>query len=178
MWGMNHFRKRFLTELGISLLIVIALLGGILFFKGNVSDYAAKIVTDRALLAGRTASVSDLASLRNQYNSQASNDMNVLHNIIPSYDELINLNQDFQSLALQNKVEYGFSFSGETPKPAEGGLGSISFNLSITSDSLRPLGSFINSLQSFRYLNSIDNVSIKSDNGNFTISIAGRVFYR
>jgi hypothetical protein len=174
---MNHFKKRFAIELGISLLIVTALLWGIFFFKGNVSDYADKIAADRTLLASRTTSVSDLASLRGQYNGEASNYMNILHNIIPSYDELINLNQDLQLLAVQNKVGYGFSFSGETPK-SEGGLGSISFSLNIGSDNLKPLTSFIKSLQNFRYLSSIDNLSIKSDEGKLTMNIRGRVFYR
>ncbi len=175
---MNHFKKRFATELSISLLILIALLAGIFFFKGNVNDYADKIVADRALLASRTASVADLASLRSQYNGPITNYLNVLHNIIPSYDELINLNQDLQSLAVQNRVGYGFSFSGETPKSGSGGLGSISFSLSISSDNLKSLTSFIKSLQGFRYLSSIDNISIKSDQANLVMGITGRVFYR
>ncbi len=174
---MNHFKKRLATELGISLFIIIALLAGTLFFKGNVSDYADKIAANRALLASRTASVSDLASLRSQYNGMVSNDFNVLNNIIPSYDELINLNQDLQSLAVQNKVEYGFSFSGEVPKSGEEGLGSIGFSLSIGSDNLKSLTSFIQSLQNFRYLNSIDNISIKSGEDKLVMSINGRVFY-
>lgn len=174
---MNHFKKRFTIEIGISLLIVAALLAGILFFRGNMNDYTDKIVTARALLASRTASISDLASLRAQYNNGASDYTNVLHNIIPSYDELINLNKDFQSLAAQNKVEYGFSFGGETPK-SNLGLGSISYNLNIASENLKPLTSFIKSLQSFRYLSSIDNVSIKSNEAKLTMSVTGRVFYR
>lgn len=175
---MNHFKKRFITELGISLFIVIALLAGIIFFKSNVSDYADKIATDRTLLASRTASISNLANLRGQYNNEVSNYLNVLHNIIPSYDNLINLNQDLQSLAVQNKVEYGFSFSGEVPKSGEGGLGSIAFSLNIGSDNLKSLTSFIKSLQNFRYLNSIDNLSIKSDETKLVMNINGRVFYR
>ena len=175
---MNHFKKRFFTELGISLLIIIALFMGILFFKGNVSDYADKIAADRMLLVSRTVSVSDLASLRSQYNGEVNNYFNVLHNIIPSYDELINLNQDLQSLAVQNKVEYGFSFSGETPKSEGGGLGFISFSLNIGSESLKSQTSFIKSLQNFRYLNSIDSLSIRSDETKLVMDIKGRVFYR
>ena len=142
-----------------------------------MSDYTGKIIAARALLASRTASVSNSADLRSQYRNKASNYLNVLYNIIPSYDQLINLNQDFQSLAAQNKVGYGFSFAGEVPKPA-GGLGSIAFVLDVSSDDFNSLMSFLKSLQNFRYLNSIDNISMKTSNAALVMVVKGRVFYR
>lgn len=174
---MNHFRKRLITELSISLLLVVALFIGILFFMGNISDYADKIVAARLLLASRSASINELAELHSEYNSKTSNYMNVLYNIIPSYDQLINLSNDFQSLAAQNKVGFNFSFSGEIPKNA-GGLGSIGFNLEASSDNFNSLTTFLKSLQNFRYLNSIDNISTRSNNSILVMSIKGRVFYR
>lgn len=174
---MEQFKKQLIIELSISLLIVIALFAGILFFKGRVSDYTQGIVEARTLLASRTQSVSELAALRLEYKNEASKDLNILHNVIPSYDQLINFNRDIQSLAAQSKVSYGFSFAGETPQSA-GGLGFISFNLNISSNSFDALMSFIKLLQNFRYLNSIDNISMKSENTNLIMAMKGRVFYR
>ncbi|MEK7626614.1 MAG: hypothetical protein AAB399_00405 [Patescibacteria group bacterium] len=173
----NHFKKKFIVEMSVALLIVIALFGGILFFKGNMVDYMGRIETARASLASRTASAGELANLRSQYNSKAKNYLNVLYNIIPSYDQLINLNRDIQTLAARSNVEYGFSFAGETPK-SDQGLGSISFNLTAGSENFSSLMSFIKSIQDFQYLNSIDKISINSDGGKFTMSVSARVFYR
>jgi hypothetical protein len=174
---MNHFRKRLTTELSISTLIVLALLGGIVYFRGSVKDYTKNIVAARTLLANRTASIGNVADLRIQYDAKVVDYMNVLHNVIPSYDELINLNKEFQSLAARDGLEYGFSFLGETPKSEEG-LGSISFNLNLSSSSLKPLISFVKSLQNFRYLNSIDNISVKTEDDELTMNVTARIFYR
>ncbi|MGC9610712.1 MAG: hypothetical protein ABSE68_00595 [Minisyncoccia bacterium] len=174
---MNHFKKRLTVELSVSLLIVTALLIGIIFFKGNISDYSQKIRDARALLASRTGSVGQLADLRLQYNNKANNYMNVLQNIIPSYDQLINLNRDLQLLASQNNVDYGFSFAGENPKTSQT-LGSIAFNLTASSDNFNYLLNYVKALQNFRYLSSIDNISIKSNKDEISFFIKGRIFYR
>ncbi|MEK7506427.1 MAG: hypothetical protein AAB572_02370 [Patescibacteria group bacterium] len=173
----NHFKKKLIIEASVTFLLMAALFGGILFFKGNMADYMGKIETARASLASRTTSAGDLANLRSQYNSKAKNYLNVLYNIIPSYDQLINLNRDIQTLAARNNVEYGFSFAGETPKSGQG-LGTISFSLVTGSENFSSLMSFIKSLQEFRYLNSIDKISINSDGTKLTMSVSARVFYR
>ncbi|MGC9603373.1 MAG: hypothetical protein ABSF47_02800 [Minisyncoccia bacterium] len=174
---MNYFKKRLITEIAISLLIVGALFAGILFFNSNMDGYVRKITTNRQLFAARAAAIDQLASLRSDYNNKANNYLNVLYNIIPSYDQLINLNQELQSLAAQNKLGYSFSFAGETQK-STGGLGSVSFSINVNSDNFNSLMSFIKSLQNFRYLSSIDNVSMKSNESLLSMDISGRVFYR
>jgi len=174
---MNYFKKRLITEISISILIVGALFAGILFFSGNMSTYAQKITMNRQLFASRAAAVDQLASLRSDYNGKASKYLNVLYNIIPSYDQLINLNQELQSLAAQNKLGYSFSFAGETSKTA-GGLGFVSFNINVNSGDFNSLMSFVKSLQNFRYLSFIDNISMKSNESLLSMDIRGRVFYR
>lgn len=173
----NHFKKKLIIEASVTFLLVAALFGGILFFKGNMADYTGRIDTARASLASRTASAGELANLRSDYNLKAKNYLNVLYNIIPSYDQLINLKKDIQTLAARNGVEYNFSFAGETPK-LEQGLGLISFNLTIGSENFNSLMSFIKSLQDFKYLNSIDKISINSDGVKLTMSMSARIFYR
>jgi len=172
---MNRFKKRFVTELSISLVLIIALFSGVLFFLGQANDYTSKIASDRITLASRTNLVDKVAELRQQ-SQRASSYLNVLYNIVPPYDRLINLNKDFESLAAQNKVEYSFSFVGETPK--SGGIGSIVFNLSVASTNLNSLISFVKSIQDFRYLSSIDNLSMKSNAEKLIMDIRGRIFYR
>ncbi len=174
---MNHFRKRLVTEAGISLLIVAALFVGIQFFRSNVSEYSDKIVAARTLLANRTESIRETAELRSQFNSKASGYLNVLYNVIPSYEQLINLNKDLQSLAVQSGVGYNFSYAGEIPSSA-GGLGSISFDLNVSSANFNSLMNFLKSLQNFRYLSSVDEISMRSSSGVLVMNIKSRVFYR
>ncbi len=174
---MNHFKKRFTIELGISLIIVIALLWGIFFFKGNISDYTRKIVLARNTFSAQTSRILDEASLAGQFNNETQNDLNALYNYIPLYDQLINLNQSLQTLATQYNLTYGFSFAGEAQKSGNT-LGSVSFMLSLGGKSANDLLAFLSSIERFRYLHSIDSVSVKSGGGNYSMNLKGKVYYR
>ncbi|MCL4399866.1 hypothetical protein M1506_01150 [Patescibacteria group bacterium] len=175
---MEQFRKRLTNELIISFIIIIALIAGILFFKGNISSYAMNIMNARTELSRISSGVLELSRLQAQYN-EAAGYFDVLSNIVPSYYNLINLNKDLQSIASSNNLSYSFSFAGENPKTADG-FGSINFNLAVSSANLNDLLSFLNSLQKFKYLTAVDGVSFNSSQGTniITMSVKGRVFYK
>ncbi len=174
---MHNFKKRFLVELGISLLIVIALLWGIFFFKGNIGDYTQKIVMTRNMFSAQTSKILDEASLQGQFNGQAQNYLNVLYNVVPSYDQLINLSQSLQAVATQNNLTYGFAFAGETQKSGNT-LGSVNFTLSLGGKTTDDLLAFLSSMDSYQYLHSIDGVSIKGNAGDYSMNVTGKVYYR
>ncbi len=174
---MDGFKKRLLIELGITLVLIVALLWGISFFKGNINDYLAKITQARRTLADQTTRVYDEAILEAQYNSKAKNYLNVLQSAIPSYDEFINLNQLLQTVANQYQMTYAFSFAGETP-PTQGSLGSVGYSLALGGNDIRTSLSFLKAMEGFRYLNTIDNVSLRSDEKGFSMTFRGRVYYR
>ncbi len=174
---MNNFKKRLINELVITLIIMIALIGGILFFKGSIETYAESITVARARLAHLSSGVLELSNLQSQY-SQVANYFNVLNGIVPSYYDLINLNKDLQSLAAGQNLSYSFSFAGENPKSTNG-FGSVNFNLSVSSANLDSLLSFLNSLQHFKYLSAVDGISFSPQADNtVTMSVRGRVFYK
>ena len=174
---MHNFKKRFTIELGISLLIIIALLWGIFFFKGNITDYTQRIVTTRNMFSAQTSKILDEASLQGQFNGEAQGYLNVLYTVVPSYDELINLSQSLQLVATQNNLTYGFAFAGETQKSGNT-LGSVNFTLSLGGKTTDDLLAFLSSMDNFQYLHSIDSVSIKGDTGNYSMNVAGKVYYR
>ncbi len=174
---MNDFKKRLSINLGIALFLIFALLGGILFFRGNIKDYLSRITQARRVLADQTAKVYDEAMLEAQYNSKAKNYMNVLESAIPSYDELINLNKSLQTLANQYGLTYAFSFADEM-KATGDSLGSIGFSLALGGDDVKTSLSFLKAMETFKYLNTISNVSWKSDGNKFTTTLKGRVYYR
>lgn len=175
--AMDNFKKRLAIDLGITLLLVIALLWGIFFFRGNINEYLQKITSTRNALATQTSKVYGEALLEGQYNSKAKNYLNVLHDAIPSYDELINLNQSLQALANQHKLTYAFSFAGETAATKDA-LGSVGFSLTLGSSDITTLLSFLKSMQTFKYLNTIDNVSLRGDGQSMSMTLKGRVYYR
>jgi hypothetical protein len=174
---MNDFKKRLMIELAITAIVIVALLAGILFFKGNVDNYIARITQTRALLASRTQALNNLALLQRQYNVSVQSDLNTLQNAVPAYDSLINLNAELQSLAMPYKLGYGFSFAGQT-SPSGNSLGSLGYNLTLTSGNIADLLSFLKALTNFHDLSSIDNVSIHSSGGQLNLVVNGRVYYR
>lgn len=174
---MNHFSKRLTNELVISLIIIAALIGGILFFKGNIDSYAANITVARAKLIRMSHDILEFSTLQSQYNQIAGYET-VLANVVPTYYDLINLNKDLQSIAAGQNLSYSFSFAGENPKSSNG-FGSINFNLSVGSTHLSNLLSFLNSLEHFKYLNAVDGVTFTPQgDGSISMAVRGRVFYQ
>ncbi len=174
---MDSFKKRLWIDLGVALILIVALLWGIFFFKSNISEYLLKITQARQLLASQTSKVYDKALLEAQYNSRAKNYLSVLQAIIPSYDNLIDLNQSLQTLANQYQLTYGFSFTSET-QPTKDRLGSIGFSLALGGSDTKTSLAFLKAMETFKYLNTIDNVSLRNDEGRFTMTLKGRVYYR
>ncbi len=174
---MNHFNKRLTNELAVSLIIIAALIGGILFFKGNIDTYAANITLARSKLITMSNGILEYSKLQSQYNQIAGYE-NVLNNIVPSYYDLINLNKDIQSIAAGQNLSYSFSFAGENPKTSSG-FGSINFNLSVGSSKLSDLLTFLDSLEHFKYLDSIDGVTFTPQgDGSINMAVRGKVFYQ
>ncbi len=173
---MKTFHKKLVTELTISLVAIGVISIGLLFFGFNISKFSKKVVTVRQELVERSASLQSLAVLRSEYSSKGEPYLNVLHNIIPLKDELIDLSKDFQSLAAKERIDYGFTFIGETPATSNS-LGSVRFNLSL-GGSLDKLISFIENLQNFRYLVNLENISINKGELQMGMNVKGSVFFR
>ncbi len=174
---MDHFKKRLIVELIVAVIIIAALFAGIFFFKGNVDDYIGRIAQARALLTSRTQAANNLALLERQYNGEVVGDLNELYNIVPTYDSLINLNAELQSMAVPYKLGYGFSFAGQNP-PSGDNLGSLGYNLTVTSGNINDLLSFLKALTNFHDLGSVDNVSVHTSSGQLNLAVNGHIFYR
>ncbi|MCP6720406.1 MAG: hypothetical protein KJI72_03775 [Patescibacteria group bacterium] len=173
---MKTFRKRLTTELVVSLITIGVLVIGLLFFGFNVGKFTKKIVAARQELAERATSLQSLAILRSEYSNKGEPYLNVLYNIIPLKDELIDLSKDFQSLAASERLDYGFTFVGETPA-TPGNLGSVRFSLSL-GGSLNQLIDFIENLQNFRYLINLENIAMSGGASQTSMDIKGSVFFR
>ena len=173
---MNHFRKKLIVELSITVAIIAALSGGIAFFGSNITKYSAETILLREQLAQRAAALQSLSVLKADYNSKAKNYLSVLYNIVPQKDQLINLSKELQSLTSQSKLNYGFSFIEEAA-PTDRNLGWIKFRLNL-SGGFEELLESVKALQGFHYLTALDNLSLNRQGANSQMVVNGRVFFR
>lgn len=174
---MDTFKKRLLTESGITVAVIAALILGITFLSGTITDYGTQIVTMRNQLAAHSNSLNSLASLRTQYSSVVNKDLQIMNSVVPIKDQLINLTKEFQLLASQKGLSSSFVFVSELPATASS-LGTVRFRLEITGN-FEKLVSFVTDLQNFKYLSTFDTYSIirtTSDDGELKTS--GQIYFR
>mgnify|MGYP001121926556 CR=1 FL=1 len=173
---MNSFKKQVFIQLAISLVILAALVGGLVFFKSNIKDYSSRIKQGRKELFERSSALSSLANIRSQYETKAKNYLSLIYNIIPQRDQLINLPRDLRTIA-KEVDSFGFDIVKETA-PTAGSLGVISFNVTIQAP-LSSVTEFIRNLESFKYLVVVDSLNLERQKGEvFQASLKGRVFFR
>lgn len=174
---MNPFYKQFFISLGTALLIIAALTAGLLFFSSNVKKYALKVEKNRRDFSVLSTNLSSLAVLKNQYNTKAKDYLNVLDNVLPSQDQLINFLKDFQSLAAVEKMGFGFAFSNQV-QPTENNLGMVNFNSSLQG-TLSQFLNFLDAMKKLKFIVTIESANfIPRESQNFQIDLKGSVFFK
>ncbi|MBI2278600.1 MAG: hypothetical protein HYU81_00880 [Candidatus Brennerbacteria bacterium] len=176
---MTSFKNKLFVEIGIGGGIVIALGIALAMLGGSMKTASGRVVTTRTELLERSASVGSLAALRETWKTRAETSLNVLRNVVPEKDTLINVSRDFQSLASQTRTEYSFGFVGETPAGAAGDIGALNFRLTLRGD-LPNIYSFIEKFREFPYFSMIDSFVIerKGSEARSELVANGRIFYR
>ncbi|MDI6734041.1 MAG: type 4a pilus biogenesis protein PilO [Patescibacteria group bacterium] len=176
---MKSFRRRLIFQLTTSFVIIAALTTGTVYFGKSIARYSNQLVDNRRELIERSTTLDTLASLSDQYNAKAKRYLDALYNVVPKKNELfvINLNQDFQSLATQTGLDYSFSIVDEI-RPGGENFGSIRFKLTLRGN-LENVLKFIKAVHQFRYLTAINGFTIvRQDEAKSEIVLKGQVFYR
>lgn len=172
---MNSFYKKLSFELSLALIIIIVLMSGWFFFRSNIETSAAKIAATKQELANRSAMLQSFALIKSQYTQKAQAYLDVLHAVVPVEEYFINFSKELQQAASRRGLEYGFSFTGEE-RGAAGNLGAISFSLNLRG-SQNNLIQFIQDLQTFRYVISIQNIAFDGDTEG-AITLKAKVYFR
>jgi len=144
---MSYFKKALITEITISLIIIIALLWSVLFFRSKISGSTAQIIDDRIKLIERSESLKTFNLLQSQYNSKGRSYLNVLHNFIPSEDKLIHLGNELRLLAGDLDLESGWIGFDNIEPATPTDLGSASFSFRVKGNEMKNLFEFIQSLE-------------------------------
>ncbi len=177
--------KKILTQAGIAIAIIIPLFLGSLYLRSIISKTSSRIIHSRKEFAQKSASLSTLVKLQSQYKNFGRDYLQVLYNTIPQKDDLINISGQFQRIAAEYNLGFGFSFSGEK-EASQNDLGYISYSIRITGNNIEQIKKFIDELNEFQYLNKVHSLSInkekigEGDNQRSKIeaTLKGQVYFR
>jgi len=176
----NHtarFRKRIAVETSIALAVLIPLAAGFILLRHCVAEAANRMVETKRAFASHTEIIDKLVLLRSQYNEFGKPYLSVLHNVVPEKDELIDISQEFQRIASANNLDFGFSFRGEDPA-SKTGLGAIHFSTTVSGKNLDEIVSYIQDLQNFKYLTTIQSTHTARVGERIESIVIGKVHYR
>ena len=173
---MESFRRRFVVDLTVALIIVAALVGGLVFFGSNIVLYGEQITVGRGELAARAATSMRLLALRSEYAAKGEAYLKTLRGTIPVADQLIDLKRDFQALASRHGLDYSFSFIGDTPPSGET-LGVAKFRITV-GGSFDKLVRFLEELQRFRYLQTLESFTVNRRDARMEMTVDGKALYR
>ncbi|OGG37631.1 hypothetical protein A2110_00625 [Candidatus Jorgensenbacteria bacterium GWA1_54_12] len=171
------FRRRLTKELGIALVVLLPLMVGFVVLRVAVANSTEEMIQARRAFTEHTNIINRLITLRSQYDAFGKTYFNVLHNVIPEKDELINVSQEFQGVAAEHNLQFGFSFRGEDPASATS-LGAVHFSIAVAGSNLPDITEFITDMQSFHYLTVIENLHVSRAETGMEAVIIGKVYYR
>lgn len=172
----SSFKKKLTLNLLIAIGIISSLIGALVFFNNDLKKTSARVNNLNKDLISRSNDIRSVAELKSQYEKNAAPYLNVLYNVIPTKDELINFSKDIQNLASSKNLTFGFSFDGET-NPSGAELGFVSFTVTVGGAPVSEITDFIDKFQKFRYLVKLESFSITGENPANAI-MKGRVFFR
>lgn len=171
------FKKKLAIELGITAVLIVGLLSGILIFASKLKSSSEEMSSLRKELALRSKSLNSVAALRSEYDIKVKERMKILIASVPVKDQLINIAKDFQLISSEAGLQSSFTFVGETVATGDM-LGKVTFKLS-EEGSFEKLVEFISVLQKFHYLSSFDSFSLlRKQEGNSVLATQGNIYFR
>ena len=173
----KKFTKSILFNIGVTLALILPLILTVVFLRSYINNSVTQIIDARQEIDKRINFLISLVTLSSDYNGFGRDYLTILKNIVPEQDKLLNLAQELETLAASLELEFGFSFLGENaPNPPE--FGSLNFKLNVGAKNISKISSFIERLEDFRYLISVNSVNINRGAEKISAAINGRVYYR
>jgi len=173
----KKFTKSTPFNIGVTITLILPLILAVIFLRSHINNSVTQIIDARQKIDERINFLISLVTLSSDYNRFGRDYLTILKNVVPRQDKLFNIAQELETLAASEGLEFGFSFLGENaPNPPE--FGSLNFKLNIGAKNIGKISSFIQRLEGFRYLISVNSVNINRGVGKINATINGRVYYR
>lgn len=173
----RFFKKRVVKEMLVALAFIAGPLLVLVFLGLKIGKITASISENIQDVLDRAGSIRLISILENQYATKGERYLQVLENVIPSKDALIDLQKEFQSLAAEGGVGFGFTFLGETPT-GQSNLGAVTYRMNIKGENLEELFGFIKLFQGFKYLSGLNSVVINKPDATYQMILGGQTYYR
>ena len=173
-----NFKKQLWISFGIIFGAIAVASIALYFLSSDLDAQAAKIISDKTLVAQRAAIVGVLASLKSNA-VQATQYADAMNKLLPSHDELIGFPQWIASVSQAHNVSVSVVFRGDNTTATNSTPGSDGFSLSATG-AAADIVAFLNDLEarSPGFLLAIDSFDLTNNASSYQLSVQGRVFSR
>ncbi|HEY4475124.1 MAG TPA: type 4a pilus biogenesis protein PilO [Candidatus Paceibacterota bacterium] len=171
----ENFKNRLFFELGLTAGLLVFLLAASIFVKFSMERRAEEITEGKKELAARSSAVNSLAILKKEA-ERAATYSEILENILPTNEKLIDFRKDLRTLSAENKLDFTFSFGADTPKDALR-PGSVAFQMTVGGDAQR-FTEFLKKIEAMNYFFGFNAIDLSRGGPKFTASFGGKVYYR
>ena len=173
--GMNNFKEWLLKNLGIGIGVIV-LLGGILFFlRVDLVSRVRAIESARQMLVSQKAAIESRGLLKSDLEKSGPY-YNLINNVLPIKDELVNVPGDLDAIARAHRGSFGINLGAETA-PTIASPGHIQFKMTATG-SYQDVIRFLDSVKASRYLVKYLDIHVTQKGNVFEESVNGQIFYQ
>jgi Tfp pilus assembly protein PilO len=174
----NRFTKQLWINIGIIIGGFVVLGIGLSLFGSDITAKSAQVVADKMLIAQRTSSVTNLATLKATA-AQADEFFKRMNLFLPVQDQLFSFPQYLTTLGSQHQLIVNVAFQGAPTQPTQTRAGSIGFAVDLTG-SLNNIKAFFSDIESrgTKYLVNFDAIDLSAAGDGYHGIINGRVFFQ
>lgn len=176
---MSNFRKKFLTQLGITFIIILFFAGLIAYVFIDLQAVGKSIEAQNKIIMERNRDINSFTVLRNDA-ERAQIIINKLQNALPSKESLFFFSEEMNQLARSHNLTTSFSFGEESASEAVGNLYQAQFNMSVSGEGASIL-MFIKDIENSHYFTTINSFDFFSQGINTTFyqaTLSGTIFFR
>ena len=163
----------------ILILLVVAVFTAVSYWlKKDMDEYAQQVYLSREVTAKNTHSLELLAKLK-QGSSEIGEYQKQIDQLLPTQDQLINLNRWLDGIARASQVQASFNFEG-SGNLSEGGLPAYSYFTIVADGDYSALVLFMREIEvkSTAYLITLETVDVSRRDSQYRLVTRGRVYYK
>lgn len=134
-----------------------------------------KIKEQYSALVTRSNSLLSLATLRGEF-AKANPYFSFLENVLPPRDQLLSFENELESIARKNNVEFNFNF-GEEKESSGKDPGRVSFRATVAG-SYENILNFLKGIESSKYFIDSSSIDLVKKGSIFSATVNGKVFFR
>ena len=172
------FKKDILIGLAVIFGSLLLATGALFWLSRDINDRVGKIIDKRGLITQQTGLADTIATLKTG-KAEADRYLSALGSLVPQKDDLFTFPKWVDGFSKNYGIGMNFAFSGGETEPSEDTLGFAPFTLTL-SGPLNRIQVFLTDLESRanQFLVGIDSYSVRPSGEEYSVSVAGKVYYK